>query len=109
MSDQDARGRTRRQELADALASREWTFEQLRHAFQCGVRELEDDLRHVARSSRRGSGKLRIEPCRCEGCGFVFRNRERKHFHPPGRCPKCRADDIWPARFRIEAPGGGAS
>lgn len=101
MPDTPTRGRTRRQEIADALASREWTFEQLRHAFQCSARELEDDLRHVERSARRGSEKLRIQPCRCGGCGFVFRNRERRHFHPPGRCPKCRSDDIFPGLFQI--------
>ena len=105
MPDDVATGRTRRQEILEALADREWTFEGLRQAFQCGVRELEDDLRHVERSARRGPGRLRIEPNRCAACGFVFRNRERKHFHPPGRCPKCRSDDILPARFHIPVRG----
>ncbi len=92
---------TRRQEIAAALRKRAWTFEQLRHAFQCNAHELEDDLRHVERSARRGAGKLRVEPCRCEACGFVFRNLEPRHFHPPSRCPKCRSEEIFPAAFQI--------
>lgn len=92
---------TRRQEISDALHAREWTFEQLRREFECGVRELEDDLRHVERSARRGAHRLLITPARCDACGFEFRGRERKRFHSPSRCPRCRGERIFPARFRI--------
>jgi predicted Zn-ribbon and HTH transcriptional regulator len=107
MPGEPSAGRTRRQELADALSGREWTFDGLRHAFQCGVRELEDDLRHVERSARRGPRRLRVTPARCEACGFVFRNREPRHFHPPSRCPECKAERVLPARLRIDAAGEG--
>jgi predicted Zn-ribbon and HTH transcriptional regulator len=94
---------TRRQEIADALREREWSFEQLRHEFQCGAAEIEDDLRHVERSTRRGPDRLRVRPARCDACGFEFRGREPRHFRSPSRCPRCRGERIFPALFRIEA------
>lgn len=94
--------RTRRQELADALALREWTFEQLRHEFQLGAAELEDDLRHLARSLHRGPRRLRATPTRCEDCGFRFKDRAPARFREPTRCPRCRGENLFPARLHVE-------
>lgn len=95
---------TRRQEILQRLGEGECCFEELRHALQVAVRTLEDDLHHVERSLRRSGRKLHVEPARCASCGFVFRGREPKHWHPPSRCPRCRGDQIEEARLRIE-PG----
>jgi predicted Zn-ribbon and HTH transcriptional regulator len=94
-------GVTRRQEIAALLEAGDWSFDELRRELQVAVRTLEDDLRHVERSHRRGARRLRVEPARCEACGFVFRRREPRHWHPPSRCPGCRSERIVAARLRI--------
>jgi len=104
--DERAAGRTRRQQIAALLAQRAWAFEELREHLQCGVRSLEEDLRHVERSARRGAERLRVTPTRCSACGFEFRDRERRHFHPPSRCPGCKGRDLTPALLRIGDGGG---
>jgi predicted Zn-ribbon and HTH transcriptional regulator len=102
-SDPGERGaRTRRQELAAALALREWTFEQLRREFQLGPSELEDDLRHLAKSLHRGQRRLVATPPRCEACGFRFKDRAPARFREPTRCPRCRSEDVFPALLRID-------
>ena len=95
--------RTRRQELAEILTSREWSFEELRSALSMSVRLLEDDLHHVDRSLRRGDRRLVVTPSRCGDCGYEFRGRAPKRFHTPGRCPRCRCEHIFDARLEIVA------
>ncbi len=84
------------------LSEAEQGYEELRVALRCSVRTLDDDLHHVDRSLRGSGRRMSIEPARCAGCGFVFRNRAPRHWHPPSRCPRCRGDDIREPRFRIE-------
>lgn len=85
---------TRRQQIAEMLEGGEWSFEDLRGELNLPVHVLKEDLRHILRSHRR---RLRLTPPRCAACGFVFRGREARHLHPPGRCPRCR-------ERRIEGP-----
>ena len=94
---------TRRQEIAELLEEREWSFEALRHELQASVRLLEDDLHHVERSLRHSDRRLSVTPPCCEDCGFSFRRRQERHFHTPSRCPRCRSEWIRPAGLRIEA------
>jgi transcriptional regulator len=93
---------TFRQRLIERLSKDELGFEELRRELEAPVRALEDDLRHVERSLRRGSVRLRIEPSRCLSCDFVFQDRAARHLHAPGRCPRCRSERITDPRFRIE-------
>jgi predicted Zn-ribbon and HTH transcriptional regulator len=93
--------RTRRQELAELLTGREWSFEELRGALSMSVRLLEDDLHHLDRSLRRGDRRLVVTPSRCGDCGYEFRGRAPKHFHKPGRCPRCRSEHILDTRLEI--------
>jgi predicted Zn-ribbon and HTH transcriptional regulator len=92
---------TPRQRIADLLAAGEWGFEELRRELEVPARVLEEDLRHVERSLRRGSTRLAVEPARCLSCGFVFRERAARHFHAPSRCPRCRSERITDPRFHI--------
>lgn len=94
-------GQTRRQELTELLSEREYSFEELRHELQAGVRELEDDLRHVERSLRRDQRRLVTAPPECSECGFAFQRRAPKRFHTPSRCPLCKSERIFPARLRV--------
>jgi predicted Zn-ribbon and HTH transcriptional regulator len=99
--DEPAATETSRQRIIDVLRREELGFEQLRRELEVPVRALEEDLRHVERSFRRGPERLRIEPARCLACGFVFRDRSSRHLHAPGRCPQCRSERIADPRFRI--------
>ncbi|MDX1648278.1 MAG: transcriptional regulator [Myxococcota bacterium] len=103
----EAAEETSRRRLARWLAEGEHDFETLREALGVGARELERELRHVARSARREARRLRVTPPRCLACGFAFPGRAERHLHPPGRCPRCRGQRIAPPRFRLERTGGG--
>lgn len=104
MDDPDSRSEatvTLRQRIVELLGEGEWGFEELRRELEAPPRTLEDDLRHVERSLRRGAARLRIEPARCLSCGFVFRERAARHLHAPSRCPRCRSERIADPRFHI--------
>jgi predicted Zn-ribbon and HTH transcriptional regulator len=103
VDDPDSAGETAtlRQRIVELLERGEWGFEELRRELEAPVRLLEEDLRHVERSLRRGSTRLVVEPARCLSCGFVFRERAARHFHAPGRCPRCRSERIADPRFHI--------
>lgn len=95
---------TSRQRIVEILRRDELGFEQLRRELELPARALEEDLRHVERSLRkggRGPERLRIEPARCLACGFIFRDRTSRHLHAPGRCPQCRSERIADPRFSI--------
>lgn len=92
---------TSRQRIVDLLSRGELSFEELRRELDLPARVVEDDLRHVERSLRRGSGRLRVEPARCIACGFTFQDRAPRRFQAPGRCPRCRSERISEPRFRI--------
>jgi predicted Zn-ribbon and HTH transcriptional regulator len=92
---------TRRQEIAHLIQECPRGFEELRVMLRCAVRTLEDDLRHIERSARRTGGRLRVSPPECLDCGFEFRGREGRHFHPPSRCPRCRSENILDPTFHL--------
>lgn len=92
---------TSRQRIVEILRREEMGFEELRRALDIPARLLEEDLRHVEKSLRRGSERLRIDPARCRSCGFVFKDRVSRHLHAPSRCPTCRSERIAEPRFRI--------
>ena len=92
---------TRRQELVEILSGDPWGFDELRRELGLTVRLLESDLRHVERSLRAEGRRLEVEPARCGECGFTFRGRETKHFHPPSRCPRCKSEKIEEPRLSI--------
>jgi predicted Zn-ribbon and HTH transcriptional regulator len=98
---EEAATATLRQRILDRLRKDELGFEELRRELEAPARALEEDLRHVERSLRRGAERLRIEPSRCLACGFTFEHRAARHLHAPSRCPRCRSERITDPRFRI--------
>jgi hypothetical protein len=69
---------------------------------QClGLREKEilTHLPHIAKSIIGRGGRLRLQPARCEGCGFEF--KERRRLSPPSRCPRCKTARIQGPWYRI--------
>lgn len=75
---------TRRQQIITMLRASAWTVRGLAEQLEVEPKTILDDLEHVGRSIK--PERLRIEPPRCEKCGFVCRPR----FTAPSRCPKCR-------------------
>lgn len=96
-----AAGVTRRQRVVELLTRGELSFEELRRELEAPARTLEEDLRHVERSLRRGPERLAVEPALCLACGFVFTDRVPRRFHAPSRCPRCRSERIAEPRFHI--------
>lgn len=94
--------RTPRQQLRGLLRRETLAFDQLRELLGLSVRRLEDELRHVERSARGRGERLVVEPARCLACDFRFRDREARHLHAPGRCPRCRSERIADPSFRLE-------
>lgn len=94
-------GGTRRQQLIDLLAGGPWGFDELRRELGSTVRLLESDLRHVERTLRREGRRLAVEPARCGACGFTFHGRGTRHFHPPGRCPRCKSERLLGPSFTL--------
>lgn len=99
----EARGRTMRAEMRDALRDGPLTFRDLSQRLGIREREVPAHLAHLARSLRACGECLVVEPAACLECGFRFEHRER--FARPGRCPRCRAERISAPRFRIGRPG----
>jgi len=92
---------TRRQQIVELLAMGPWGFEELRRELAVPVRLLAMDLGHVEKSLRREGRRLEVEPARCAGCGFVFKERSARHLHPPSRCPGCKGERIEEPRFSL--------
>jgi transcriptional regulator len=93
--------RTARQQLRGLLRREALSFGTLRELLGLPVRRLEEELRHVERSARGQNERLVVEPARCLACGFLFRDREARHLHAPGRCPRCRSERIADPTFRL--------
>lgn len=98
--------RTIRQQLRGLLLRDTLSFSTLRELLGLSVRQLEDELRHVERSVRARGGRLVVVPPLCLACEFSFRDRESRHLHAPGRCPRCRSERITDPAFRIESGDG---
>ncbi len=63
-------------------------------------------LPHVQKTVGHLGGRLVVSPAECNGCGFVFRKRERPT--RPGRCPVCRGESISEPLFSLgKARSGG--
>lgn len=102
MQSNPSEGMTRRQKLVDILSIESRTFEGLLDEFGVHRDVLEADLRSLQKSLKHNRLRLVADPAECGGCGFVFRDREVRHFHPPGKCPRCKSTNIQAGRLRIK-------
>lgn len=66
-----------------------------------GVKEKEvyQHLSHIEKSAKAKGKRLKVTPYCCIPCGFRF--KDRKRYHPPGRCPVCKEERISEAVFEI--------
>jgi hypothetical protein len=86
--------------MAELLKKETLTAKDISQLLSIREKEVFAHLEHIAHSIAAEGYRLRIEPCRCLACGYVF--EERKKFSRPGKCPKCRETRIKPPRYHIE-------
>jgi predicted Zn-ribbon and HTH transcriptional regulator len=93
------RSLTIRDAILRALREGPRTAHELSGLVGIAEKQVADHLAHVARSLRPTGERLRVEPARCLGCGFVFRKRDR--LDRPSACPVCRGQHLEPPRFAV--------
>lgn len=86
-----------RKALADYLRDSPMTVAEIAHEVGAPLKDVADDLMHLARSLRHGELRLKVHPAVCRKCGFTF--SEDKLLRP-GKCPKCRG--TWISEPRVE-------
>lgn len=85
---------TRRQQIRRCLSERPKTFETLRGEVGASVRDLEDDLHHLARSAKATGARLCVRVPVCRECAFSFERRGERRYARPGRCPRCKSHRV---------------
>lgn len=94
------RSETVRETIERLLREEFATAKDLSAAARISEKDVAEHLEHLAKSLKAKNAKLLIEPARCIGCEFEFKDRTR--FTKPGACPECRSTRIDPPAFRVE-------
>jgi predicted Zn-ribbon and HTH transcriptional regulator len=92
---------TIRSALREALTAGPLGAHELSARVGISEKDVAGHLEHLARSLRQGGERLVVDPARCLGCGFVFRQRTR--LSKPSRCPVCKSQHLGLARFSVRA------
>ena len=93
------RTETARQALREALEDGPFTAHELSARAGIPERDVVGHLEHLERTAKAQGETLRVEPPRCDACGFVFKKRDR--LGRPGKCPVCRSNHVVPPRFSL--------
>lgn len=88
-----------RKQLRTWLLQRAMPLSELNEMAGEGLKAMEADLRHLARSLKHEGLRLVVEPATCRRCGFQF---PRDKWHKPSRCPRCKGDWLDEPRFHVE-------
>lgn len=91
-----------RKQLIPLLSGRALTLRQIAQQLRLKPAEVEDDLRHLAKSLVHGEWKLAVTPARCRKCGFEF---GADKLHKPSKCPGCHATWLSEPLIGMEAKG----
>ncbi len=89
-----------RKGLIPLLTGNPLTLRQIAQQLRLQPAEVEDDLRHLAKSLVHGEWKLVITPARCRKCGFEFGSDK---LHKPSKCPECQATWLSEPEIGMEA------
>jgi len=90
---------TIRQAILEELRRGCATSKDLSALVRISEKEVAPHLEHLARSLRRGTERLKVDPARCLACGYVFEDRTR--YTRPSACPACRSQRIEPPVFSV--------
>ena len=91
--------RSTRQQIMDLLSDEELNGLEISQAVGISEKDVGFHLEHIIRSLAKQGRKLIVDPYRCLGCGYSF--KDRKRLQRPGRCPSCKGSHIRMATFRI--------
>jgi predicted Zn-ribbon and HTH transcriptional regulator len=91
-----------RKDLIPLLTADPLTLRQLARLLGLKPAEVEDDLKHLARSLVHGDWRLVVTPARCRKCGFEFGPDK---LHKPSKCPECHATWLSEPLIGMEAKG----
>jgi predicted Zn-ribbon and HTH transcriptional regulator len=90
---------TIRQKIISLLSETELTAREISGQVGISEKEVNEHLKHIARSVSSQNKQLLVAPANCLACGYVFEDRRR--FTRPGRCPRCKKSHINSPAFRI--------
>ena len=90
---------TVRRQIIQLLMQEPMTALDLSRAIGLAEKEVYRHLEHVEKTIAGQGGRLKVTPCTCQACGFIF--KERRRLTRPGRCPRCRESRIDHPVFRI--------
>ena len=94
------RKETVRRKILSLLSGRPLTARQISARAGIPEKEVCAHLPHLRKTVGQLGGRMTVTPAECNGCGFVFRKRERPS--KPGRCPVCRGESISAPLFSVE-------
>lgn len=94
------RSMTLRRKIVSLLSGHPLSARQISALAGISEKEVVAHLPHVRKTAGQLGGRLTVTPAECNGCGFVFRKRERPT--RPGRCPVCRGESISEPLFSID-------
>jgi hypothetical protein len=77
-----------RKDLVTFLQDHPLTVAELARLFGASHKEVEDDLRHLAKSLKQTAYHLDVHPATCRKCAFVF---SAQKLTKPSKCPRCRS------------------
>ena len=93
------RKETVRRKILSHLRGGPLTARQISSQIGIPEKEVYAHLPHVKKTVGNLGESLAITPAECNGCGFLFRKRERPT--RPGRCPVCRSESISEPQFAV--------
>lgn len=91
---------TIRQQIIDMLLTEQLGARELSQALHIREKEVYEHFSSISKTLSASGKKLVVDPPVCLNCGFIF--RDRKRFHPPGHCPKCKKTHIQRPLFSIK-------
>lgn len=83
---------TIRQRIIVELRRQEMDLGRLAQMLALTEKEVLSHLPHVQKSVTAQGDRFSLRSACCDGCGYVFRTRQR--ISPPGRCPQCKQSRI---------------
>ncbi len=90
---------TLRRKIVSLLSEHPLSARQISARAGISEKEVYLHLPHVGKTVGQLGGRLVVTPAECNGCGFVFRKRERPT--RPGKCPVCRGESISEPLFSL--------
>jgi predicted Zn-ribbon and HTH transcriptional regulator len=90
-----------RKDLVTILLDKPRKVADLAREFEVSPKDVETDLKHLMRTLKKSTYRLKIYPATCRSCDFMFSTEKMTK---PGKCPKCKG--TWIDDPLVEIVGG---